>query len=824
MNSTEGTAARPNEPNMLAALWRYRWAVVLPVIAGAVIGFLVYLRTPETFRSTTRLMVQSERPAMLDSMTGDVLGGVPSIDIVRSQLYSDNVLKTAFGLERMAPFRKLFEGGTSEFIADARGSLILQPEVEDLRSAESLVTLLHYEGPNPEFCRVAVESFSDSLRTFFNQEQKDSKSELIRLMRTATERLHPKMLTLEQRYRDFRLDAPLAWNSKGEAINPHREHQFALVERRGELTEELRLASIELAAVESISKHSEKDALLRLRIIGQLLDRRFEIPNSSEKLADLREADFQLATIELDQSLVPLIIQRNKYASDFGENHPMVKGLDSELVTMKNELKRLLREETSRILELTTKREQERIDPQAQAAEAIATVIYAIKSQVGLLERQIADVSEQIANERAEAIKIARFEQENAAQLREIERTRELLNQFEEQMARVSLIEDDGSTRVVELTAPTEAYKVGPSLSKSVGFGTALGALAGVVLALLLEKNANTFRDSDEIGEYLGTQILTHLPFFKGRVRKQKGEVNPFKDLDPSLCVLHAPASVAAEAIRSCRTSLFFATARIRGGKIIQVTSPLPGDGKSTISGNLAASIAQSGKRVLAIDADLRRPQLSDNFACEDKLGLSSVLNGTCEVEEACHPSPLANLHVMPSGPIPANPAEALTLQEMSDLLTLLRERYDYIVVDTPPLLVVTDPSIIASMVDGVVLGLRVRRKSKPNARESCNILRSVDAKLLGVVVNNSDDAAANDGYRGYGYYRYGRYTSRYYRPSAEVAKRSLDPSSKEVSPMYVSGRGPAGFGEAARSGDSADLAAADTLQPEKIDSGSHPR
>ena len=145
------------------------------------------------------------------------------------------------------------------------------------------------------------------------------------------------------------------------------------------------------------------------------------------------------------------------------------------------------------------------------------------------------------------------------------------------------------------------------------------------------------------------------------------------------------------------------------------------------------------------------------------------------------------NLSIMPSGSIPANPAEALTLPEMRQLLDVLRDKFDYIILDTPPLLVVTDPSITASMVDGVVLTVRVRRKSKPNAKESMGILRAVGAHVLGVVINNSDEAGSSDGYRGYGYYKYARHTTRYYRGGPGGNGRT---NATDSSPVIVSGRG----------------------------------
>jgi capsular exopolysaccharide synthesis family protein len=776
---------------MLVAMWRYRWAVILPAIAGAVCGFLVYLQTPETYRSTTRLMIESDRTAMFDSMTGDVWGGVPAIEIVESQLFSDQVAAEAFNNPKMQPFHEKFGHDPKMFAGASQESLVLESEITDVRSAQSLVALMHFQGHDPDLCEAAVKSYSESLANYFRGRQTSSRDEqLEKLIEAATNKLHPQLQELEERYSAFRKDAALAWDSNGKAINPHRERQLFLVQRRSELIEKKRQAESELAYVRAISKDAGSDPMLALNIIGQLLNKTFVLPSSREIQEDLRQGDNQLQQIALEQKLVPLIIERNKHESEFGPNHPTVKALDAELVTMKNELMSLVERETSRIVELMSSANSESGDPATRAKEAVSAVLLAADTQVGLLGEQIDEVDRQIDEEKEKATALAQAEQENEAHLREIERTRELLEQLQEQMARVELVKEDGGTSVVELTAPSSPYKIAPNLLRCVGLGAVLGLALGAGLALLLEKNANTFRDPDEIAEILGVSVLTHVPYFKGKPTKslKRNEDNPFDRLDPFLAAVHMPTSVAAEAIRSCRTSVFFETSG-PGGKIIQVTSPLPGDGKSTIAGNLACSIAQSGKRVLAIDCDLRRPQLTDNFALAGERGLTNVLNGDCEPSEATHATPLPNLYVMPSGPIPANPAEALTLPEMNEMLRMLRGEYDYIIVDTPPLLVVTDPSITASMVDGVVLTLRIRRKSKPNAKESINILSAVGARILGVVINNSDEASMSDGYRGYGYYRYGRYTSRYYGRGPRANEKSEKNVSRGGAPLLISGR-----------------------------------
>ncbi len=787
-------AAGPEAADMLAAIWRYRWAVLLPGLVGALIGFLVYSKTPEMYKSSTRLMVESDRPAILDSMTGDLVGGVPSIDIIKSQLLSDRVVAMAYSDPRMLSFHSSYGDSPNAFSGIAHQSLSLDTELNDIRSAQSLVMFLSFEHTNPELCSSAVKTFSDALQQFFNEKHKSSRSELLKLIEVATEQLAPKMSELEQRYRDFRRDAPLAWDAEGHAINPHRERQLFLIEKRSELVEKLRAKSLLLAAVESIVKES-KDPIVALGIIGQLLGVNITVPNEQYIQENLREGDAKLAQLELDQQLVPLMIQRNQFAAEFGDSHPKVKSLDAELNTMKGELKRLVQEQSERILELMAKGHKGGSDPKSKATESLSAIVTAARAEESLLQSQLKSLDDQIANERKSAIELARYEQDNTSMIREIDRTRELMDQLEEQMARVRLTEENGGTRVIELTAPSSAYLIGPNFAKMLGMGTFFGLALGAGLALLLEKNANTFRDPDEISRFLGVPVLTHIPFFKGRTRKvAKNEVDVYKDLDPYLSSVHAPSSVAAEAIRTCRTSILFECAG-PGGKVIQVTSPLPGDGKSTIAGNLACSIAQSGKRVLAIDCDLRRPQLTDNFALRHKPGLTDVLNGDCEPSEVCHATPLTTLHVIPSGAVPTNPAEALTLPEMGELLEYLRERYDFIIVDTPPLLVVTDASITASLVDAVILAVRIRRKSKPNCKEALSILRAVGARVIGLVINNSDEASASDGYKGYGYYRYGRYTSRYNRPTKRTSNvGSMSNNGERASSVRVTGRGVDGF------------------------------
>jgi len=158
----------------------------------------------------------------------------------------------------------------------------------------------------------------------------------------------------------------------------------------------------------------------------------------------------------------------------------------------------------------------------------------------------------------------------------------------------------------------------------------------------------------------------------------------------------------------------------------------------------------------------LRRPQTSSSFTAAHLPGLTELIDGGCGPEDVIHPTVIENLSIVPSGPIPANPAEALSMPQFVEFLDWLRQRYDYVIVDTPPLMVVTDPSIVAANVDGIVLTFRVRRGCRPQAKESAAILRSIGKPVFGCVVNRVDDSSTGSGYvdhQASAYYHGRRYT-----------------------------------------------------------------
>ncbi len=203
-----------------------------------------------------------------------------------------------------------------------------------------------------------------------------------------------------------------------------------------------------------------------------------------------------------------------------------------------------------------------------------------------------------------------------------------------------------------------------------------------------------------------------------------------------SLISMTTPKSPIAEQFRTIRTNIQFSIVDEELQTMI-VTSSGPAEGKSTTTANLAVVFAQQGKRVLLIDADLRKPTVHYTFRTENHIGLSNVLTRQSSLEEAVTVTAQEKLWVLPSGPIPPNPSELLGSKGMKTLLEQAKNEYDVIILDTPPVLAVTDAQVLSNLADGVVLVVSSGKTETDAAKKAKELLESAKAKILGVVLNN---------------------------------------------------------------------------------------
>jgi len=304
---------------------------------------------------------------------------------------------------------------------------------------------------------------------------------------------------------------------------------------------------------------------------------------------------------------------------------------------------------------------------------------------------------------------------------------------------------------VVDLAyAPLGPSSYSPEVLGIIGF--LFGALGGIGLALFIDKVDTRLRDAHEIQEMLGLPSLAVIPQSHWKSRESEVELAAGPEL------LRDPRSPFAEAFRALRTSMRLSSTS-RESKVIAVTSCQPAEGKSTVTVNMAAVLAQGGKRVVLVDTDMRRPSVYKRLRMEGGKGLSEVLTGYFTLDEVIHThETLKTLDIIPSGTVPPLPADLLASDQMVDLVRQLRERYDYVLFDTPPVLSVTDPAVVAAQSDGLVLVIRQGYCTRRMLSRAAEILRDLDVKVYGFVFNGVDASLPEYyGYLGYYTYEYGK-------------------------------------------------------------------
>ena len=287
-----------------------------------------------------------------------------------------------------------------------------------------------------------------------------------------------------------------------------------------------------------------------------------------------------------------------------------------------------------------------------------------------------------------------------------------------------------------------------------MGLGLALGLMAGFMMACFSEFVDRTVKTPEDVEQALGLPFLAMIPAFQKSWKEATGGLlvqGAGRAGEHTLApYVNASAHPYWESYRSLRTSLLLSSPD-RPPRTILVTSALSSEGKSTTAVNLGITLAQTGARTLILDLDMRRPSLANAFHLPRTAGLSGYLSGQSELHTEILQTGIPNLFVVPAGPILPNPPELIGSRRMSLAFRLLAGYFDYIVIDSPPLMAVTDPLVIATQVDGVLLVVQGGKTSKAVVQKARNLLRTVDVKILGAVVTGAKQAKL-------GYYPAGAY------------------------------------------------------------------
>jgi len=765
-----------NQVDLWGAVLRRKFIVILLGLIGAGLGYLHYIKTPETFRSSLRLSVTAQSPPNI--INGEsFMQKVPMV-VHKNLLTSELVLSKAVRKGELEKTEMLL-GATSP-TGKIKKSLTVQAQ-----DKSDEVLLLSLTGSSAEDLPRILSSIVDAYTEVVSEDNRAVGQESIELIEKLQKQLVEDTSRAEIRYMELiREIGAEGTNDEGKMINPYAPKVKMLMternDRQQELQDVLERLSMALKAMESGEETELKVVAIEAkRRLGLNYDDRRDTQESRriESLTtDLRNIDRQ--SDKLREQIMELNFQKRELSETFGTGHARMRSLDERIKYFQSELETTIKQRNdlaASIESINDDSSNELVDWNALQAKTdqqwIKLYLVALERDQNRLITNLKSLTEELAQAQSDAAKISGDVAEIRLLERQIEDKRDSLRVIIERLSEINLLSQNyNNIRVRVLDPPGLGLQTDPIIFKSIGGGIFLFGLLGVGLALLIDRADLSFHNPTEIFTRVDVPVVGRIPrlqLSEGKDGKTLGSV--------TLVSANHPSSAGAEAFRTIRTHLFFDSAT-NGTKVLMITSPSPGDGKSTAACNLAVSIAQSGKRVVLLDADLRRPRIHAHFGIESKTGLMAVLKGESTLKDALHSTFLPNLFVLPCGHRPKNPGEVVTSPNFAKTIEMLRESFDFVILDTPPVLPVSDPTSIATLVDGIYLVFRIRRGVKITASRAKECLSQVNARLMGVIVNGLDE---NPHYNDYGgYYQhsgYGTYGKAYQDRMAKAYKEYIE-------------------------------------------------
>jgi len=451
----------------------------------------------------------------------------------------------------------------------------------------------------------------------------------------------------------------------------------------------------------------------------------------------------------LTSTQTDLILERNNLALEVTDKHPRLQAIDDRLREVRQEMRRELN---------------------AQIA--------LLRNREEILNRQMGDLMQRNREVPAVELNLQRLQ-------RDAKVNDDLLTLLKTRHQEALIKESEGVEEVTLVRPATEpAAPLGSEAFNTVLVGALLGLMLGGVLAFVQETLDTSIGTIEDVESYLGVRVLGIVPHIDPRETMQRlierrpalARVDPEALQSHALLITHFdPKSPVAEAYRTLRTNIQFARLE-RGGKVLVVTSPTLQEGKTTTIVNLALTMAQNGQKTLLVGANLRRPSIYRFFGIEREPGLSDILVGNArwrdcirtvadilmgrfEMEDIMAAPGLDNLHIIEAGPIPANPSELLSTSAMSEFLRAVSAEYDVVLIDTPPVLPVTDSAIVAGQADGVLLVYQAGKVGRLVLKRAKAHLESTRAKVWGVVLNDVQTEVSGYNYTHYYTHYYGEET-----------------------------------------------------------------
>lgn len=700
----------PNQTSdsLLTVAWRSRWIILVCVVLAIAAG-LVYIQTATPiYTSTSKLYLEYVNVLLLTSEPGKLPQTERYLQTQAGLLQSRPIVATAVQTleqQRLQTFRDV----------DIPAAFVVKGILVQVGKRDDIISV-SFDSPYPIEAAQIVNGVVEAYMTSRSQQEQRNAAQVLQILQKDLDRVQKERLQKQAELEDFQANhMPLAlgFEAGGAVMQRHLE------DLQAELTR---------AQTVAMEAESFRDAVKVLAGDAGALRQYVQVKGSvSSYLSSTAEKS------PLETRLVELDLQIGEISDKLTPDHPRVTALVNQRATIEAKLSEL---------------DDRFVSAVVAAAEQQC-------SEAADHERQLTSFYEhQRTQFVALGTEIAAYQRLRAA----VDRLTEYAKTLEQQVSEIARIvnEDVGQLRMAILEPALPAKDPSsPQKGRVMAMALVLGFLLGGGIAVARDWLDQTLRSTEEISALLGLRVLGSVPAMSRRKTVQDRGQRVFLEAD----------SREAEAFRTVRTAVFFSAPKDRA-KVMLITSPEAGDGKSTLVSNLAIAMAQAGQKTLILDADLRKPTQYSIFGLDHhERCLSNVFAGRMKLAAAIQPTGLNGLHLLVCGHGIANPAEVLNSQGFALILKNLSAVYDRILVDAPPVTVVTDAQILGARCDVTLLVLKADKSTRRAAQRAIEALRSVGAQVLGVVVNGISKSGDR-----YGYY-YGRYRGYHDSESGNGAK-----------------------------------------------------
>lgn len=685
------------EESLGAVLWRRKWIVIAMAVVGlgAAVGYIL-LAAP---------MYRAEARLRIDPLGSEILGTPDA----QSRL-PENHLRTECEVLRSRPVveaairRSRSAVMTSLDTNDDAVEFIQKQLVAQTGKRDDIVTI-SLAMPKPQEAKSLVGELVEAYIAHHIDEERSTATRLMEILRNQRHNREAEWTAKQQEMLDFqRANAELSF--QGEKAN-------VILERLARLSEALTAA--QERRIESEAAHRAAQRALAGAQGAQGVQSLIEAiaAQGVSSAADPEYADLmrQLNSLRMSQAAM----QRQAMPG-----HPMVRSTRQAVSALEEQVK----------------------DKRQRFAEAFVAMLDQRVQAARETEAQLQSVFEE---QKKQALSLNSKSVERTKLTAELSRIEKATDLIETRLKDIGTMEQAGGVniRVVE-PAHVGASPSSPNRGMALGGGLAAGLLAGAMLALVRERCDQSLHTAHQVKTSLDTRMLTMIPHIPGRL----------KTATCGTLAKTLPLAPAVESYRFIRSAIEAELAR-GTGNVILITSTRGGEGKTTLITNLALVLAEAGRRILLVDADLRGPAMDRVFGIKCQTGLSNVLNGDMNWVHALQHTDVERLDVLPSGPIAANPSEFLSKPTLKAILEGAKEQYDVVLVDSPPVGLVSDAQILASLCNHTVFVVRAGVSSRHSCQEAMDRLACVGVRVLGVVVNDASEHRHPYGYQ------YGRaYTS----------------------------------------------------------------